>query len=86
MDLHLATTRFSTLTDLDSSEILSSLWCYSLAHAQHVPVRQALGSLITAIRKRKAAVFTHTQVAEACNGAAGADSSIAREELCYPFT
>lgn len=37
MDLHLTAVRFSTLTDLDSSEILFSLWCYSLESAQSGP-------------------------------------------------
>lgn len=58
MDLCLTTVRFSTLTDLDSSEILSSLWCYSLGCAQSGPAGQAPGRLRTAVWKRKAAVFS----------------------------
>ena len=49
MDLCLTAVRFSILTDLDSSEILSSLWCYSLGCARSGPVGQAPGSLRTAV-------------------------------------
>lgn len=49
IDLHLTTVRFSTLTDVDSSETLSSLWCYSVGRAQIGPVGQAPGSLRTAV-------------------------------------
>jgi len=49
LDLHLTTVRFSTLTDLDSSEILSSLWCYSLGCAQSGPAGHAPGSLTTPV-------------------------------------
>lgn len=62
IDLRLTIVRFSTLTDLDSSEILSSLWCYSLGCAQMILLDKLQGVFEQQFKRKKQQFFPCTCV------------------------